>query len=71
MTLFWIALVAKHLANISMSSCLMDTVNEVIEVLSDRKLPSKYYSRDRLLSQKARITWIEPDLQALPFINCL
>lgn len=65
MTLFWTTLVAKYLANKSINSCIVDTVNEVISLLSDRTLPFKYYSRHRLLSSTARTTWVEPDLQAL------
>lgn len=33
--------------------------------LADKNLPLRYYSRERLFSDAARVGWIEPDLQSL------
>jgi hypothetical protein len=34
--------------------------------LLDKDLPLRFYSRERLFSQEARATWVEPDKRALP-----
>ena len=34
--------------------------------LLDVKLPLRFYSRDRIVSEQARATWVEPDLEPLP-----
>jgi hypothetical protein len=33
--------------------------------LLDSTLPLRYYSRDRLFADRARATWVEPDLQPM------
>src|SRR5262249_50382826 len=33
--------------------------------LLDSALPLRYYSRDRLFADRARATWVEPDLQPM------
>jgi hypothetical protein len=37
----------------------------LIARLLDRELPLLYYSRERLFSDEARRSWVEPDLRAL------
>jgi hypothetical protein len=34
--------------------------------LADKDLPLQYYSRERLFSEAARASWLEPDLRPLP-----
>jgi len=38
----------------------------LIFTFSDRGFLLKYYSRELLMSPKARATWMEPDLMPLP-----
>jgi len=45
--------------------CLRDAVRSIQERLSDKNLAFEYYSRERIDSQEARATWIEPDLRPL------
>jgi hypothetical protein len=66
LTLFWCRLVQQFLADRQAASLTLETVNALIQRCCDPKLPFVYYSRDRLLSLEARITWVEPDLQPLP-----
>jgi hypothetical protein len=44
-------------------------VRELIERIGDRRLPLRYYSRERLFSAEARLGWVEPDLLALPRVD--
>lgn len=66
LTLFWIHLVRHYLATKPSQNSLSCLVKKLIQVYNDRTLPLTYYSRDRLMSWKARIDWIEPDLKGLP-----
>jgi hypothetical protein len=66
LTLFWIHLVRHYLHTSDSVDSLFRLANELIETYSDRTLPFKYYSRDRLISWEARTYWIEPNLQPLP-----
>ena len=34
--------------------------------LADKDLPLRYYSRDHLFSDRARLEWVEPDVAPLP-----
>ena len=34
--------------------------------LTDKELPHRYYSRERLESLAARTGWLDPDLRAIP-----
>ena len=66
MTVFWAWMVKDFLRNATLDCALADLFNEMIGRLSDRSLPFKYYTRERLLSWEARKAWMEPDLQPLP-----
>lgn len=46
---------------------LVDLVNGLLESDEGRRdWPLRFYSRERLFSVEARLSWIEPDLQPLP-----
>jgi hypothetical protein len=40
-------------------------VNKVQQELNDKNLAFEYYSRERIESQEARETWMQPDLKEL------
>jgi hypothetical protein len=62
LTRFWLQLVEQRLDR---SRCLEESVGEVQEQLSDKNLAFDYYSRERIDSQEARETWLQPDLKEL------
>jgi hypothetical protein len=65
-TLVWLHLVRWRLAQTSSTADPEARVREVVEALSDKKLPMEFYSRERLMSGEARAKWTEPDLRPLP-----
>ncbi len=64
-TLFWTWAVGKYLLVDSAGGSLLDIFNAMLERLADKNYPLRYYSRDRLMSWEARISWVEPDLLPL------
>ena len=63
LTVFWLEMVALELRRLPGNSALVDKCNSVIEVLSDPKLASEYYSDEVLWSDEARKTFVSPDLK--------
>ena len=63
-TLFWIKLVGKYLSRVAEAS-IVEVANGVICAFGDNELPFEYYSRDLLLSLRARMGWVEPDLKPI------
>jgi hypothetical protein len=64
-TCFWIARVAEVLATSAADLPLLETTNHVRERLGNKDLIFDYYSRECLLSEQAKTTWLDPDLQNL------
>jgi hypothetical protein len=65
-TLFWVRIVRSYLSKATLECSLVGLMNDLIDRFGNSKLPFDYYSRDRLMSWEARISWIEPDLRPLP-----
>lgn len=66
MTLFWLRIVRKYLAEVSPVDCSLATLaNGLFERYGDKSLPFAYYTRERILSTEARAAWVEPDLKSL------
>ncbi|MDQ3010979.1 MAG: hypothetical protein M3X11_09800 [Acidobacteriota bacterium] len=65
MTLFWAKMVRGYLAKTTLERPLAHIVNDLVVHYSDKNLPFEYYSRDRLMSDEARMNWMEPDLKLL------
>lgn len=64
-TLCWIRLVAAGMAEAGPCT----TPDELISrhpALLDKHLPLRFYSKEVLLSDKARTQWVEPDIAPLP-----
>ncbi|MBX2799765.1 MAG: hypothetical protein KTR31_18950 [Myxococcales bacterium] len=64
-TRFWCRLVA-HAAGVS-GAWELDELVEAVPQLTDAKAPWHHWSAERLASCSARASWVDPDLQPLPF----
>ena len=64
MTLFWICIVSRYLLAADAGDSLVELVNGLLARYADSHLPFAYYSRDLLMSPRARTSWVEPDLKA-------
>lgn len=62
LTRFWLQQVE---AKLDRRLCLAASVSKIQEQLNDKNLVRQYYSRDRIDSNPARETWLEPDLKEL------
>lgn len=70
-TLFWVHLLSCAYAA-SRGGCLKDIVQANPQLL-EKNFPLAYYSPERLFSDEARTSWVEPDLKPLPidaFATC-
>ena len=65
LTQCWVRLVAGALAAAPWRCTFEQTIARNPELL-DKSLPLRYYSRERLFSETARGSWLEPDLRELP-----
>ena len=65
LTLFWIRVVASHLAA-ERAIPLVDLVNGLLAKHGDKNLPFEHYTRELLFSPAARAGWVEPNLRPMP-----
>ena len=68
-TRLYIVLIREFVRSADRGRPTDDLVRELIERIGDRRLPLRYYSRERLFSAEARLGWVEPDLLALPGVD--
>ena len=61
LTVFWMRAVAEYNASKNGAS-LVDKANEVAAAY-DKDHPLRFYSRERLFSDEARATFVEPDIE--------
>jgi hypothetical protein len=61
-TLFWVHLLSRAYANTR--GRLEDVVHANPQLL-EKNFPLTYYSAERLFSEEARTSWVEPDLKPL------
>ncbi|MFN0122311.1 MAG: hypothetical protein ACKV2V_17585 [Blastocatellia bacterium] len=64
-TLFYLEFIDLFLQQADQGKSLAELVNAFLSAYSDRELPLRYFSRELLMSVRARRTWVEPDLQSL------
>jgi hypothetical protein len=64
-TLFWICAISKYLLLADAGRSFVELANDMISRFGDGRLPFEYYSRELLMSWRARTSWVEPDLKAL------
>jgi hypothetical protein len=66
-TLFWMKLARSFAALARESRTALELVNDSMIALGDSRIIFSYYSRERLNSDEARLSWVEPDLKPLDF----
>lgn len=66
-TLFWVKLVRSFLDKTERERQISDLANEMIESFGHSQLIYSYYSKEHLLSEEARTSWVEPDVKPLDF----
>jgi hypothetical protein len=67
LTIFWVYLVAAHLASLDPSMSRVDKVRNVVETFTaHRDIFRGYWSFDVTKSVEARKKWVPPDLRPLP-----
>lgn len=64
-TRFWMELLARYLAQRPQSETLICKVNGAVQEFASKDVLYSFYSRDRVMSDAARATWIEPDLRTI------
>jgi len=65
LTRLYVGLVAKAVDDIGRDQPLETIVSGVLNQLTDRSIPLRYYSREVLWSWEARTSWVLPDLEPL------
>ena len=63
-TRFWVVLVKEFLRH-SPAVELAAQVNALIRCYPEKDILFEYYSRERVMSDEATHTWVEPDLSSL------
>jgi hypothetical protein len=67
LTLFWLAVVKAHLAQIPADTPRIEAVRELVAQLGPRRdLFKEYYSFDIVRAVEARRSWVGPDMKPLP-----
>ena len=66
-TLFWIKRVRRFLDDADIARSLADLANEAIALFGDSRLAFDYYSKERINSEPAKSSWVEPDIKPLDF----
>jgi hypothetical protein len=64
-TRFWLEIVADFLQTQDATGSLADKVNRLVGCYPDKNVLFDYYSRELVMSEEARGTWMEPDLRDL------
>ena len=64
-TRFWLLVVQDFLRTTLDQAPLAEKVNELIRRYNDKNLLFEFYDRERVMSDEARRTWIEPDRKQL------
>ncbi len=65
LTLFWLRVVRTFLeGGRNEARSLVSLANELV-AFADRELPLRHYTRARLFSAEARVSWVEPDLKLI------
>jgi hypothetical protein len=64
-TRFWMELLAAYLDQLPDAIPLVSKVNSAVERYSSKEILFSYYTRERVMSDKARQAWIAPDLHPI------
>jgi hypothetical protein len=63
-TLFWVHILAR--AHAAKAGKTLEQIVQASPGLLEKNFPFAYYSVERLFSDKARTSWVEPDLKPFP-----
>lgn len=66
-TRFWIELLGEYLRNLPEEIRTVDKVNRALRAHADKDCIFRYYSREVVMSDVARKTWILPDVDSSMF----
>jgi hypothetical protein len=61
LTVFWLKLVRRRIAEQDPGRSLLEITNSVIQSIGNSKIVFDYYSEEALWSDEARHGWVEPD----------
>jgi hypothetical protein len=64
-TRFWMKLLADYLGQCPQAATLTSKVNGALQQFASKDVLFAYYSRDRVMSDVARASWVEPDLRPI------
>jgi len=64
-TRFWMELLSSSLHQAPPKAQVMDKVNNIMEIYTNKDVLFTYYSRDRVMSEAAKANWVEPDLRRI------
>ena len=68
----YVQLLAEFLASCPQDMSLQEQVVHLLEgPVADKKLLFKFYSRETLMSARAKSEWVEPDIAPLNLVNVL
>jgi hypothetical protein len=67
LTVFWLKRVRAFALRASPGRTLAELANELAEECGDSRLAFDYYGRELIDSERARRTWVAPDLKPLDF----
>lgn len=67
-TLFWVQMVLQYLLANGANRSIAEIANSITQIYGNSYLTLEYYTIDLLMSQKARQSWIEPNLKPLEFV---
>lgn len=65
LTVFWLRKIADFISANRHVTDLAESANQLLAQVSDRDLPLREYSRERLYSAEARLSYVEPDIVAI------
>lgn len=63
LTVFWLRTIAEFLENNRSEKSLANLANGLLKECNDTSLPFKFYSRERIFSVEARLSYVEPNLK--------
>ncbi len=71
LTWLWFHLVGRAVdsTGLAQEPASAERMEKMLQSLEDKKLPLRYYTRERIMSWEARIGWLEPDLQPLKSVD--
>lgn len=64
-TRFWTLLLGESVVQGDHDRAFVELVNDLLERFADKNILFEYYTRELVMSDRARALWVEPDLKPL------